>query len=30
VKPMAFFLHESPFPLFDVLANPNIILIDCV
>lgn len=30
VKPTVFFLQESPFPLFNVIVNPNIILIDCV
>jgi hypothetical protein len=30
VKPTVFFLHKSPFPLFDVKVNPNIILIDYV
>jgi hypothetical protein len=30
VKPTVFFLHKSSFPLFDVIINLNIILIDCV
>lgn len=30
VKPKVFFLYKFPFPLFDIIVNPNIILIDCV
>jgi len=30
VQPTVFFLHNSPFPLFDVIVNPNIIFIELV